>query len=416
MKNLPDNEWMKELEGRLRSYNEQPDEAVWDAIAQTVQPQREAAVWKWLEYAGSGAVVLLAIFLLTNGGEESGLVLNAVEKTDAKILGENTITAITRSTNSSFTNAAKEDVGLQKNKNERTNSSQVRNLPIAIADKMSIENSAVVTVLDLSAAELDNSFASTNEMPRTAVDTILTTKENVKADTVAPPIKKNEQERAKSKTKRKPLTLYAQLTPSLSYYAVQPFGSDEVAISSFNSSSVLSSDRFGFAGEVGIQRKLSRKFIYTVGLTLYQQTQTLRYQTVSQSQLKILNSPSEPFSYSTIPQHNEHTVRYDMVNAGLTAGLLYELKNAGLFHRIGLSGSYQQGVKKSTEASTYSNAKSSYAFYTILYRIEYPVNEKLTFYVQPTFTRSLNVNENLAEPFSLKLSRAGIGVGLVFDF
>jgi hypothetical protein len=416
MKNLPENEWMKELEGRLRNYEEQPDETLWGAITQAVQPQREAAVWRWIDYAGSGAVILLAIFMLSIGGEKSELVLRDAKKAKNQLPTKNTTTASTQSQNALTANTIEAASGLLEKKNERTNSIQVRSQQIVFSDKKSVENCILNTSLAPPTSELNNSGTTRSEMQTIILDSLFNQKEYMRIDTLVLPAKGDEEKRTKEKKQRKAVTLYGHLTPSLSYYAMQPLANDEIAISSFNSPSVLSGDRSGFAGELGMQRKLSKKLMYTVGLTFYQQQQTIRYQTVSSSKNQIMNSASESFSYSIIPQYNQHIVSYNMTNVGVTAGFLYELKNAGLIHRIGLSGSYQQGFRKSNEESTYNNVTSSYAFYNVLYRIEYPINTKLKLYIQPTYSRGFYVNEKLKEPFSLKPARAGISVGIVVDF
>ncbi|NBW37223.1 MAG: hypothetical protein EBR30_19830 [Cytophagia bacterium] len=429
MKNLPENEWMKMLEGQLRNYSEQPDEAVWDAIAQSVQPQRDAAVWKWLEYSGSVAAALLTIFLMVNEGERSEVVSDVTNIAEIKTAAEQTEEVKEQSEKSFSANSSKS--GFDAQQNEQVYATQKNKRQRLLKDVLLSDNGASST----SSASLvspieksDNSYAAKFEKSNITLDTLpIHHQEAIKTDTVVAPIKikdeeketakeEKEKDRDKRKPKRKPLTLYAQLKPSLSYYAVQPFGSDEVVISGFSSSAVLSSDRFGFAGEVGLQRKLTKKFDYILGLSFYKQNQTLRYQTVNNASHQVVNSSTDPFTYITIPQHSEHVVRYDMTNVGLTAGLLYELKKSGLVHRIGLSGTYQQGFHKAKETSTYINKASRYGFYNVLYRIEYPIRGKLTLYAQPTFTRSFYIEEKLADPFSLKLSRAGIGIGVLIDF
>jgi hypothetical protein len=416
MKNLPENEWMKELESRLQKYEEQPDEAVWSSITRAVQTQREAAVWKWLDYAGSMAVVLLAVFVLSNGGERPSLVSGAPEKAENKKITENAIIEVTPLKNLLPANTHMADIRLQENKNGGTQPLYTNDRQIIASDKILEETSITVALAGSPIEELDRSLATKNDMTAIVLDTVPDKKEDARHDTLALPDKKEKIEKAKNKRERKPITLYAQLTPSLSYYALQPFGNDQTTISSFNSSSVLSTNRFGIGGEVGIQGMLVKKFLYTAGFSFYQQKQTLRYQTVNSSKNAIVNSPSNAFSYSTTPQHNQHVVIYDMANVGVTVGLLYELKNAGLIHRIGLSGSYQQGFKQSTEEGTFNNANSSYAFYNFLYRIEHPINKKLKLYLQPTYSRGFYVNEKLKEPFSLKPSRAGLSIGIVVDF
>lgn len=429
MKNLPENEWMKMLEGQLRNYNEQPDEAVWDAIAQSVQPQRDAAVWKWLEYSGSVATVLLAIFLMVNEGENSGIVSNLTNLTKIKTDPEQTEEVKTQSEKSFSVNNSKPGFGEQQNK--QLYATQKNKRQVSLKDVLLNENGVLSTSrasLTTSIEKSDNSYAAKFEKSTVVLDTLPTHhQEVIKTDTVVAPIKIKDEEKGKTKeekekdkdkrkSRRKPFTLYAQLKPSLSYYAVQPFGRDEVVISSFTSPKVLSIDRFAIANEVGLQRKLTKKFDYILGLGIYKQNQTLQYQTVDNANHQVVNSSTDPFSYITIPQHSDHVVRYDMTNVGFTAGLLYELKRSGLVHRIGLSGTYQQGFHKAKETSTYVNAVSRYGFYNVLYRIEYPIRGKLTLYAQPTFTRSFYVEEKLAEPFSLKLSRAGIGIGVLIDF
>jgi hypothetical protein len=419
MKDLPENEWMKKLEGQLRNYNEQPDEAVWDAIVQSVQPKRDAAVWKWLDYSGSVAAALLAIFLITNKGEKSGPVSGVIKMTDIAAATEQTEEAKTQSEKSFSAKSSKSGFNIQKD--ELGHVTKKNDRQVSLRNTLLSENGTLSTSLASSIEKSENSDAAKFETSTFALDTLpIHHQEPKKIDTVLLPNRKEEQkvkekeEKAKNKRIRIPFTLYAQLKPSLSYYAVQPFGSDEVVISSFTSSSVLSSDRFGFAGEVGLQRRLTKRVDYILGLTLYKQNQTLRYQTIINNQ--VVNSQTDPYTYTTIPQYNHHVVQYDMTNLCLTAGLLYELKKVGLVHRIGLSGSYQQGFHKAAETSTYINATSRYGFYNVLYRIEYPIRGKLRLYAQPAFSRSFYVKEKLAEPFSLKLSRAGIGIGILIDF
>jgi hypothetical protein len=102
-----------------------------------------------------------------------------------------------------------------------------------------------------------------------------------------------------------------------------------------------------------------------------------------------------------------------MLNMGANAGLLYYLRGKKLAHKVGAGLSYQYGSKK-IASEVYDNSSSQYLFYQLFYRNELQLNNRLTFFIQPTFSQSIFVNQKLEAPFKVKPYRAGLGLGLLY--
>jgi hypothetical protein len=101
-----------------------------------------------------------------------------------------------------------------------------------------------------------------------------------------------------------------------------------------------------------------------------------------------------------------------MNNIGLNLGMLYEInKRIGLSQQAGLSILYQYGLSKN--GSSYENWSSSYWSYQLSYRMTFDLGTK-KFFVQPSLLNLIGSKQNLSEPISIRATRAGIGMGLVF--
>ncbi|AYB31688.1 hypothetical protein [Chryseolinea soli] len=215
------------------------------------------------------------------------------------------------------------------------------------------------------------------------------------------------------KKKRAGISFYALFSPTLSFQTATPSARDGVIIQKFNKPSILSGDRLGIGLEAGVQGRLSKKFEYFAGLSVYHQSQTLQY-TYQSSGSFVIENGGDDLSYTVKPTTAERSVSYSMLNIGAQAGVLYTLTENRLSHKIGLGLQYQKGLAHASSSEPYDNSSSSYLNYQILYRAELALNGRLTFIVQPSVTRTWLVNETLHVPFTLKQYRPGVSVGLSY--
>jgi hypothetical protein len=120
----------------------------------------------------------------------------------------------------------------------------------------------------------------------------------------------------------------------------------------------------------------------------------------------------ESFTYIITPRQSSQAINYQMNNIGLNLGMLYEInKRIGLSQQAGLSILYQYGLSKN--GSSYENWSSSYWSYQLSYRMTFDLGTK-KFFVQPSLLNLIGSKQNLSEPISIRATRAGIGMGLVF--
>jgi hypothetical protein len=213
--------------------------------------------------------------------------------------------------------------------------------------------------------------------------------------------------------KRKDISFYALFSPTLSFQTATPSARDGVVVQKFNKPSMLSGDRLGLALEAGVQGRLSKKFEYFAGLSVYHQSQTLRY-TYQNAGDVVIENGADGLSYTVKPATAERSVSYHMLNLGAQAGVFYTLKEHRISHKIGMGLQYQRGLMHAATGEPYDNASSGYLNYQILYRAEMAFHDRLTFIVQPSLTRTWLVNETLQLPFTLKQYRPGVSIGLSY--
>jgi hypothetical protein len=218
---------------------------------------------------------------------------------------------------------------------------------------------------------------------------------------------------SRPKKKRAGISFYVLFSPTLSFQTATPSARDGIVIQKINKPSLFSGDRLGLAFEAGVQGRLSKKVEYFGGLSVYHQSQTLRY-TYQSSGNFVMDNGGDDLSYTVKPTAVERSISYSMLNIGAQAGVLYTLKEHRLSHKIGLALHYQKGLTQGSAGEPYDNASSTYLNYQVLYRAEIMLDSHLTFIVQPSITRTWLVNETLLAPFALKQYRPGISVGLSY--
>jgi hypothetical protein len=224
---------------------------------------------------------------------------------------------------------------------------------------------------------------------------------------------KNELKPSKRIPKAARPAVYVSATPSLSFQHAIPLDNDDVIINELSDVSILSAERFGISLDLGVQGSISKRFEYYAGLSFYHQNQILKYTYQADNEVSVESAGEN--NYTVTPKSFVGSINYEMLNLGVQGGILYNLYGKTLTHKIGAGVSYQNGFKKS-KSEEYENSESSYFSYQVFYRNEVKVSPRLRFFLQPVFTQSIRVRERLDAPFNLKPYRAGIGLGVLYDF
>lgn len=422
MKNLPDDELFKAIENRLRDYHEQPDDALWSRIAGEVSPQREPA-WVFLSDRISDISSLALLFLLVfsrTGTISPSTAVGADSILDRMSRSVPGVSAPNRDPEEGMPDevvSTPEDVpvierstfkitaGVEDNSNRNVESLEDALVP----DQDVFPGVTNVEREEKTEQEEKNGVATERRAILPDSSQIALTEQDSSG------IEQEDVTSTVRRRKRSRFTGYMSLTPSLSFQHVSPFADDEVIFQKLNSSGVLSTNRLGYGIEAGIQGRLASRFEYIAGLSFYYQSQRLKYTTLSDGHVT-LEAGSDDRSYTVKPVTIEHSFRYEMLNIGVQAGFLYTLMERGLIHKAGVILNYQHGLNHGPADEKYKNSASGYFGYQLIYRIEYPLNPRLHFFLQPGYSRTFLVHERLEAPFKLKQSRAGIGLGLVYRF
>ncbi|MCI0751941.1 MAG: hypothetical protein L0Y35_08890 [Flammeovirgaceae bacterium] len=435
-----------ELNSRLRSYSEQPDESTWEKIAGAI-PHKEAG-WITLLKSAAGVSALVVYVLLNQPNRVDEIEISNRNNID-KVEIENEATKESQRDSSTDNATEKENAAIEQNKtkadeqkfsifswsdqrNTRAVGKKVKSKSkIDIHDLIS-EKSVVEKTDNLALAEVDNSTPNSFNEP--AIDpNALLTENSVRGAAEPEPAKilkdsthienkANEPLEVKSKEKKdesqrktwKGFTMYASITPQLSYQRVTPLANDQVVVDEFGKRSVLSSERFGFGFDAGVIGRINKKVEYYAGASFYKQNQTLGYYVKSMENNTV--QPSGDFLYEVVPSQQVKEFNYSMTNLGFSGGVMYHFYGEKLLHKAGGGLTYQQGIRKSSQGETYNNAESSYMLYQLFYRNEYVVNDALHIFLQPTFSHSFYSNEKLEEPFKLKPYRVGLAFGITYQF
>jgi hypothetical protein len=407
MKNFPDHNQFDELEKRLQSYTEQPDDLVWENIDAALRPSRTLLWLPWVDYLTSSVSIFLCA-LAINAIQLNYIFLNSdiiIEKKAAtphhKTFENNG--PLEKNTNTENQNHPPSPRLASKNSLFSRNDSEPQDKVVfsnatefmAETDTQSLSHSTEPNEISLNTPSTDTLFVPTVEVPK---DSLTQNQQVTKQSTRI--------------QKRRP-AFYAHVTPSLSFQRTIPVGSDEVVVQEISNASILSSERFGISLDIGVQGFISKRFEYYGGLSLYHQNQTLKFSYQQGNQVNVESSGDN--RYTVTPKLLQGVVNYEMLNLGLQAGILYNLYGKTLTHKIGAGVSYQQGLKK-TDSESYKNSESSYFSYQVFYRNEIRVSSRVRVFVQPVFMQSIRVREKLDAPFNLKPYRAGIGFGILYDF
>ncbi|HKZ36453.1 MAG TPA: hypothetical protein VJ184_02305 [Chryseolinea sp.] len=403
MKNFPEHNSFKELGKRLEKYTEQPDDLVWSNIDAALRPRRTPLWFTWVDGISTATIIILFTLVWNiKVNRVSPLLTHAPESFKPNRIEKELPRVPQQDITDEFTNEkARQKTAIPITKKSRflKSNSETQITPFAGGE---IYNRAFFDTV-ASNYPIKSQFPLENKVTDTIFIDLLTSKmDSFKTQEVAP---------KKRKRLGHGLTFYFNVTPQLSFQHVIPVSQDGVVITDIYNQPIFSSERLGINLEVGIQGKLARKLEYYGGLSVFQQHQTLKYEYQTTSDLNI--ESVDDLNYTITPESRTGVINYAMLNMGANAGLLYHLRGKNLAHKVGVGLSYQYGSRK-IASEVYDNSSSQYLFYQLFYRNELQLNTRLKFFIQPTFSQSIFVNQKLEAPFKVKPYRTGLGLGLLY--
>lgn len=399
MRNLPDDELFDALETRLRNFMEEPGEEVWNKISAEIPRSRTPLLMLW--FNRSAAVLAIVTLLFLPGVKTDRPVSNSTNEftkdtrvPSGKVPPE---LVLTPGRGNRIVGRADASVAHLEARGNKPTSFDVTDTPFIPVNHREDTLAEAQPVTHSDSVEVEVAILP---LPLAVPDSIELT------DTREPGEKK--------KKKRKGISFYSLVTPTLSYYRISPLAEDHIVIERLKSPPVLSAGRLGISIEAGIQGKITSRLEYLAGITYYSQSQRIKYEQLTSDHVIIEEEDGK--GYMVRPGVLEKSFQYKMQNIGAQAGLMYSLKQVGLVHKAGILLQYQKGFHTPDETSGFSRTRPDYLSYQLLYRMEYAVRRGVFVFVQPSYSRSFYSDESLQAPFSLKQSRAGIGLGIVYLF
>ena len=405
MKNTPDDQLMDVIRERMNHHKEEPDELVWKMISQEESRRRPFAILS--------SALLITLMTLTLG--QSLLTLDKFH-IDVQAI-DNFIPREKENTNSISSNTSvSEKSSVYKSTAARTRTPDIlkRN-----STRVGINNIIFSKYKQSNKVNPDSSirfFEASNEMPALPSPPgalINLPIEFIKIDTIKHDTVKTESN--KKERKRRGVVLYAMIGPSLSYHGVNPLRNDELVITKLISPTVLSKQRLGINVDVGLQKSLSDLWEIYGGLSYRGQNQTITYEYISPTSFETEVIPGSN-SYLVKPIKQSESFEYSIRNVGAQVGGIYKLNGKKLMQKVGFGFSYEHGLSKLKTERGYDNSKSTYLNGVLFYRSEYQINSQTSFIIQPSFTQSLFVDENMNEPLKVRPYYIQMSFGFVRNF
>ena len=416
MQDLPDDELFRKIKLRLEDYQEQPDDDLWNLVSQAISTPEPS--WIRLTERASLVVMIFAGIFMLKPLNESQSSLNKSQSvradtsslsTSARSFADNIDThragsttgflpetdtgaegrvhqrviAITRATN----NPAENFVSEQTNRDEFS-------LSPSLPGFLTINAQTQTDSAQVSSGDLNDSVALT----------INQVKQNpAKTEVIIKP----------TRHKQKGVRAYALFTPSLTFHQIQPSKADDVILTGLNSPGIFARERLSHSIESGIQFRIANRLTAYAGISYYQQATHLSFNQYSEGSQGLPGSNSSEYTFA--PKTETRNVQYSLRNIGTMAGLMYGVSAGKISQHIGTGLQYEYGMLKRSDEMSHA-ASHQYVNYRIFYRAEYSVNDRLTLFVQPTFSGSL-MNDNVRDGMlTVRQTRAGIGFGILFQF
>ncbi len=412
MKNFPDQDQFNELQHRLESYTEQPDELVWENIDAALRPDRTPGWMPWIDRIAGGVTILLFAVMITVAERGDVFEKKKTRMTESKTSPQNKTETFLE-----LEKPAGNHDQVTSNTTEIVSSPTNRNLnprvehayPYTKISKEKEKESAP-SFTDSSTRAIEASEAKNIVISTTSTDSLVHSPMLLKTDAVQ--VTLSEKKEPKKIPKRNH-TFYITATPMLSFQRAIPVSRDGIIVTEISNPSILSAKRFAINLDFGIQGSITKRLEYYGGISFYQQSQTLQFKYQSTGNANVESNGDG--NYVVTPKSSNGIINYDMINLGIQGGVLYHLYGKSFTHKFGAGILFQQGLKKNG-SEDYDNSGSKYFSYQLFYRNELRVNARMRFFIQPTFIQSIHVREKLTAPFNLKPYKAGIGFGILYDF
>ena len=410
---MPEKDNWDELRNRLQNYSEEPDDS-WEKISSTLSSTevKSSAAKYWVASILVGVVSLLIPFTLMDYQTGRAIIQEAIPNStiteNIEVEKPQVIKATEKESNtqstikSASTNATKENhakkIERSKGSHMEPKSSDINDMPLEKTESPTALNEIIPSMNAQTVLSEEITSDSISQKLGNSKEAIDSTQKVVKPIII-------------KEKKKSSLTYYASITPALNYYSITSKEAINGRVNGFDSKGIFSTDRFGVEAEFGIQFPIHKRLEFFSGLTYYYQNQKLNYKFIHSDMLDV-EKVEESLTYIITPRQSSQGIIYQMNNIGLNLGMLYEInQRRELSQQAGLSILYQFGL--SQNGSSYENRSSSYWGYQLSYRMTFDLGSK-KFFVQPSLLNLIGSKENLSEPISIRATRAGIGMGLVF--
>lgn len=458
----------KELRGRLLDYKEEADKDLWPGIAARIVSVNPAPVWVVWSNRLSIVVIVLstALFLNENDARHSELV--AMRQSDPVVEDIGNVsdpisphaqeTTVAKEILSGKTGISFIQPGHAANQERQVSGLAVEmmaeekvamkwNEPIVDWTRVILKGGDDVMRSEKSSAVISN--ADNSHMADQGVVVIppstfkirkLIGSDVKKVLVVTDSTKSTELTESKNKDrKRKPFTLYFTAMPTFGYQRIEPNIDDPLWIESIKRVPAFSADRLGVRIEAGAEIPLSKRWKAFAGVLYYQRKQTIEYTADPGKGKSISVEPQNGVGMGARPIYVEKSIEYELRNAGVQVGLMYQLwmgnqnsitEKEGLssetipaaerkfLHLLGTGLEFHKAVNRThawERVEAFSDP-STYVFFNLYYRLQYPHTGRLRAIFQPTLNYSFYINEDLNAPFYVKPYGLGLNFGCTYNF
>ncbi|MGC3943166.1 MAG: hypothetical protein QM762_01285 [Chryseolinea sp.] len=421
MKNLPDEELFDKLKARLQNFEEDPGDDVWTAIETTVRPDSTANSNRFVLILVLMLMGLGRAYLLQSGDSDSSPAVTSPTSSlsptagvspPPNISGAATLnvpgepSASVRSSELSSSNAPHETSSTVAANQANQSLSQHDRRTSITKSAMPLANNSDTQHSPTTAKNIEP-YSDSSHYIAQRPDSIITMVAVVKQDSI---IQEEVVVTAKAQKRQSRWRIYGIATPSLTFHHISPSTSDDPIVDKLNSPGVLSSERLSFSFEGGVQFPIAKRLNAFAGLSYYQQSMDLSLEQIMPGSSISVNG-SLDFNFQ--PNTTTTTINYRMQNIGLATGASYVISAGKIMHQLGGALQYEYGMINRSADENYQSSRNFLNF-RIFYRAEYGVNERLSVFVQPVFSRSLLSDELMNGAISVKQSRAGFGIGILY--
>ena len=200
---------------------------------------------------------------------------------------------------------------------------------------------------------------------------------------------------------RKPLEIYASVMPLLNYYTITPNGNDANYV--HNISVNNDDDRLGFYTQAGLIFTLSDRFKLRTGLTFTKTNHSINYQIRTDS--LIIQSPDKQgvdVSFSELNKTYSQSANY--LGTKIEVQYIF-LEGEGLTHylNVGLEGAYRL-----------NGGNQFNGFANFAYGITRRIGDTAYLFIEPTFSYSLNQQNENNSFLLVKPNKIGFNIGVNF--